>query len=627
MTTNKNMAMIALAAVFAVTAAAGGQALPSTTLARPAPVIVLAASDRLEVRPGDDFYVAVDMRIGVGWAYYGPDPGVSPDFSPLPAGMTVRAGGLRVGEVLWPPATKHSYELFGKRLTNNVYEGRTVAYVPMTAPPDMQAGTYDITVAPRGQICGYDTCVQLERLSASVRVVVGRQSLANPAWGQDAALAEGLKSARPAAAGKPPEIVTMGDGAAERFSLWGGLGIALLAGVILNVMPCVLPVIPLKVLGIAQKAGSSYRRVLFMGLAFAGGIMLFFGAIAMVNLLFHLLRHFNVVAGGNGDWFDWGRHFQSAWFRAAVAVVLVTLAANLMGLFTVLAPRRLTNAVSRLAGGGEGYRGAMGMGLLTGVLSTPCSFALLSLALAWAQLQPPLVGAAAMLLIGVGMAAPYLLLIAFPPLVRRLPRPGRWMTLLERSMGFVLLLVAVWLIGTTAASAYPFWAAAYAVVLAFCLWMWAAWARRDAAAVRKFALRVAAVLLAAGAGFYMLGPSRQAAVRLADFDESRIAEALSAGRVVVVDFTASWCLTCKLVEARVYDQPSVAAEFAKRNVLAMKGDVTESSMPANVLRERLGEAIPVTVVFPPGDRPPIRLRGIFSKDDLFAALDQAAKPL
>jgi len=578
-----------------------------------------AVPSHVRVAPGQTFHVALDVRIAEGWAYYSPDPGPTV----MPARLrSVKADKFAVGDVLWPPDKPHVGD--GGRV-NNAYEGRAIVYVPITVPAGAGASEQQtIELVPDGQICTKGKCVRIDGLSATATVTVAEGPAPNPQWGADPAFRDGLKFARTAAELKaahgsvPVAPAREVRGApAVQLSLWAGLGMALLAGLILNIMPCVLPVIPLKVLSLVRAAGESRRRFVTLGLAFAGGIVLFFAGIGLLNVVLRL---------ATASALNWGEHFQIPGFRIGMAMLVVAMAANLFGLFTVVVPARLagTGSGGSAGAGRETRLSAAGAGVLTAILSTPCSFAILTLALAWAQLQALWLGTVAILLIGVGMSAPYAVLTAFPRLVRRLPRPGRWMELFKQSMGFLLLIVAVWLISTVTEQTYPLWVAGYGVVLAFCLWMWGAWVRYDAPAGRKVAVRATAAALAVAAGLWMLRPPRAPAVRFEPFDEARIAAARSAGQIVLVDFTASWCLTCKTVEALVYDDPGVAEELARRNVLAVKGDVTTRDLPANrMLYEDLKEpGVPVTVIFPPGGAAPIRLYGVFSKAELLRALRQ-----
>jgi len=378
----------------------------------------------------------------------------------------------------------------------------------------------------------------------------------------------------------------------------------------------VLPVIPLKVLGLVQHARESRRRFVTFALAFMGGMMLFFLVIAAVNIAIRLATH---------QAFNWGQHFQSHVLLIAATLVVVMVAANLFGLFTVIVPWLGGVGGSSGALVQPGHLSAVGNGALTAFLSTPCSFGILTLAFGWAQLQPLWLGTLAILFIGLGMAAPYGILTAFPSLLGGLPRPGRWMELFKQSMGFVMLLVAVWLIGVLAEQTYPLWVAGYCVVFALGLWMWGTWVRYDDSPGRKVVLRGLAAAVVLAPAYWMLRPPRPLAVNFAQFDSARIAAARREGRTVLVDFTARWCLTCTTVEALVYDDAEVARRLNKGDILVVRGDITTADMPANeMLYEELKEpGVPVSVIFPPGGRPPIRLYGVFSKADLFKALEAA----
>jgi len=572
-------------------------------------ISIEAVSSHLKVTPGQTFDVALKVALKDGWSWYSPKPGEG--MPVLPGSVDADAGNLKAGPVLWPPHTPH--ETLGE--THNAYMGTITIFVPVTVPKDATMGERQVTISPRGQICGENQCVQIPKLVATAMVTVADKDQTNPAWTLQ--MSQALAQAKPAeqlsVAGK-----TMGKytgGGLTEYGTIGGLALALLAGLILNIMPCVLPVIPLKVLSIAQQAKESRHRFITLGMCFAGGIVLFFVALALFNAILKVVLQ---------DAFQWGEHFQIPAFRIGMAMLMVALAVNMFGGFTVLAPRHAHAAHGRLETG-EGHATALGMGVLTAVLSTPCSFAILTAAFAWAQGQPLWLGSLGIVMIGVGMALPYAVLTCMPHLVQRLPKPGMWMEHFKQSMGFVLLIVAVWLTSTFSADAYPFWILAYAIVLAFCLWMWGSWVRYDAPLYKKTTIRTVAAIVAICAGFFMLMPPapHPQGTQFVEFNENEINQTLSLGRPVLIDFTANWCINCKAVEKLVYNDAEVAKRLKDQGILAVRGDTTTKDLPANAALRHFGDAIPVTVILPPNGGEPIRLRGIFSKQDLFNALDKA----
>jgi thiol:disulfide interchange protein DsbD len=498
-----------------------------------------------------------------------------------------------------------------------VYKGRIRVYVPITVPAGVEGGQHEIRLTLQGGLCEEKgVCLVLrDDVTDASTVTVGPRAVANPAWWKDADVAaartvEQLKAARQAA-----EVSTPAAEPAETATVVKYLALALLAGLILNVMPCVLPVIPLRVLSIVQMAGESRRRYVTLGLTFAAGVLLFFVAVAGVNVALRLTV---------GRALRWSEHYQLPAVRIALTMVVVALAANLFGLFHVVVPRRVA-----AMGAGErkrqGHLASLGMGLMLAILATPCTFAVLTGTLAWAQLQPLWLATLAFVLIGVGMAAPHALLCAFPQLVRRLPKPGRWMELLKQTMGFLLLLAGVYLLSTLGDDPYPAWVAGFAVILAMGLWVWGTWVRYDAPLVRKIAARgiVAGVVIAAG--WWMLPPPKPLAVPFEPFDPARITELRDDGYLVLLKFTASWCTSCKVVDATVYNNQHVAEALRERGVVAIKADVTNlDSAASKYMKQRFDRsAPPLTVILSAGDGPPVLLEGQFPKDKLLDALNQA----
>jgi len=577
-------------------------------------VRVEAVPSHLQVRPGQAFHVALIVTVDPDWVYYSPDPG---EF--VKAG-SVRAESkhLAAGETLWPADHVKLTDLGDRKTPNNVYTGRNVIYVPLTVPGTIAERKTGATLTLEGQICK-DQCVDLENVAATVNVSIGANEKANPAWD---AVAGGLATAQTAAEltashAATDEDIVIGGIDTENLTVWGGLGVALLAGLILNIMPCVLPVIPLRVLSIVQMAGESRRRYVTLGLAFAGGMFVFFAGIAVANAV--LVLAFDSA-------FNWSQQWQLPGVRVGMAMALVAVSANLFGLFTVTVPRKIAAIEAANTGDGQGgHAGSAGMGLMMAVLATPCSFAFLLGAMAWAQTQPLAIGTLTFLCIGAGMAAPHAVLAAFPSLVKIVPKPGRWMELFRQAMGFLLLLIVVYLLSTLAADAYPFRVAAWGVVLAFALWMFGTWVAYNASLARKVVVRLLAIGIAVGSGLYLLPQPAPLAVPFDPFDEARVVAEPGEGKTVVVKFTASWCTSCLWIDATVYDDASLAETLAERGVVLMKGDATNENSPASryLKRRYPGKAVPITVIYPPNGGPPLRLEGKYSTADLLGALDRA----
>lgn len=587
--------------------------LPTPGLGRPPRFAARAIVSHRTVAPGDSLHLAVEMSVAAEMWLYGPAPG-GKVVKPLPLTARIAAGGLRVGGVLFSPTSPHRTDFpDGTSDVHQVYETEAHLFVPVTVPSDAVPGRYELALKLSGQVCEADgTCVPVGQDLVSV-VEVGAQSAASPEW--TGRLGQILSQSRTAeqwgAAPAPTEPIQFAQPPGLGLTVAAGLGLALLAGLILNIMPCVLPVIPLRLLALLEQAKQARRRFFTLGMAFAAGVFLFFVALAGANVALKLVLQYTL---------KWGEPFRHPEFVIPMVLFLVALAANMFGAFTVTVPGRIASAE-----GGQGHLGAAGMGFLMAVLSTPCSFAILAAAFGWAQAQELWLGTVGILFIGVGMALPHAVLAAFPRIVSRIPRAGRWTELFKQFAGFVLLGIAVWLIGTQMQDRYLAWVMGYGVVLAMCLWVWGGWVRYDAPARRRWAVRGAALLVAAASGWWMLSPPKPLAVAMRPFDAAEIARARSQGKTVLVKFTAGWCAECILIDQLIYDSPEVAEGLAARGVVAFKGDVTKRDMPANeMLEKQLRQpGPPVTAILPPADAPPLLLIGSFSKADLFQALDKA----
>jgi len=336
-----------------------------------------------------------------------------------------------------------------------------------------------------------------------------------------------------------------------------------------------------------------------LGLAFCLGILFFFAILAGANIILQIVY---------GTVLQWGDQFRNPAFVAGMALLLVVLALFMFGLFTITVP----SSIASKSGSGKGYPGAVGMGLLAAVLSTPCSFGILAAAFAWAQTQNLPLGTIAIMTIGLGMAIPYAILTSIPGLLKRLPKAGKWMDLFKQAIGFILLLIAIKLIAALP-QARRTSVLYFAVVLSFCVWMASGWVSYNTKPLRKWLIRAVAVVLAALSGWVFLPAPAAELIQWQPYDAAAIETANTESRPVLVKFTADWCWNCEVVEKVVFGRKDIANLIEQKDVLAIKADTTLENYPAaRDLKNKYKEpGVPVTILYIPDQQEPVRLHKIF----------------
>ncbi len=390
-------------------------------------------------------------------------------------------------------------------------------------------------------------------------------------------------------------------------------GIAFLGGLILNVMPCVLPVLSIK-LSSAMKSGDQSPARIRAGFAVSAfGVLAFMWVLAAATL----------AARGLGLSVGWGLQFQNPVFLAVMIVVLVIFAANLFGLFKIALPSSWQTRMAQ-AGGGQGYGGDFATGAFAAILATPCSAPFLGTAVAFALAGRAVDIAVIFTALGLGLSVPYLLIAVFPRLVERLPKPGRWMVVLKIVLGLTLAATAVWLFWVLAGVAgreAAAWTGAFSLGGAALLALPRLSGRvRLSGAVQSSA---AAIVLA---GYLSEAdtPTASGATEWAGFDRAAIARHVSTGKTVFVDVTADWCLTCKANKTLVLDRDSVAARLREPGVIAMQADWTRPNEAISRYLESFGRyGIPFNAVYGPGAPEGIVLPELLSSDAVLEALEQA----
>ncbi len=418
-------------------------------------------------------------------------------------------------------------------------------------------------------------------------------------------------------------------------SVWLYLVYAFIGGLILNVMPCVLPVIALKILGFVGQAHSDPRETRKLGLIYAAGVLASFLAFAVIIIALKSAGH--VVS--------WGMQYQNPYFVLGMTILVTLVALNLFGVFEVTLSGRLMGAAGGLASK-EGKSGAFFNGVLATALATPCTAAYLGYAVGFALAQPPLLIAVFFLTIGAGMALPYVVLSCKPEWLRFLPKPGVWMERFKMIMGFPVLATAVWLF-TLAAPNYgeesEFWLGLLLVMIAMMAWLWGQFVQRGRSH-KGLAIGVIAGVFLAAYVFVLEGelhwrkPVSQAnvgglksspdGIDWQPWSHEAVQAARESGHPVLVDFTARWCLTCQINKKTSLEVPAVRAKLKAINAVAL---IENSPVKdANIVAElnRYGRAgVPLVLVYPANALlpPEVLPDGYLTPGIVLSALDKAAQ--
>ncbi|HUC63072.1 MAG TPA: protein-disulfide reductase DsbD domain-containing protein [Alphaproteobacteria bacterium] len=453
---------------------------------------------------------------------------------------------------------------------------------------------------------------------ALLRLAIGTVGKAFPDWSATPLTLTLVDGARALEAHVTPRAAPQ---APEWQGLLAMLGLALLGGLILNLMPCVLPVLSLKLLGIVGHGGAERRAIRVSFLASAAGVLAVFLALASAA----------VAAKAAGQAVGWGMQFQEPAFLTALAAVAMLFAANLWGLFEIRLPGFLADA---LAGGshGRGIFGEFLTGAFATVLATPCSAPFVGTALSFALARGPLEIFAIFAALGTGLALPYLTVAAMPGLAGRLPRPGRWMVVLRAVLGAALAATAAWLLFVLAGERGMRAALLVAALLAAVPPALAARRRWPVYFARSGAVAVVALILAA---FLLpdelaLAPAATtAAASEGDWRplaRAQIPRLVAEGKTVFVDVTADWCLSCKANKAFVLDRQPVQGLLAAPDVVRMVADWTRPSDEIAAYLASFGRyGIPFNVVYGPGAPAGIALPELLNADAVRAALLKAGR--
>jgi thiol:disulfide interchange protein DsbD len=406
---------------------------------------------------------------------------------------------------------------------------------------------------------------------------------------------------------------------------------AFLGGLILNVMPCVLPVIALKILGFVKQAKDSPRVVRKLSFIYTLGVLASFLALACVVL--------GIRAAGKSV--GWGFQFANPYFLVLMTVLVTLIALNLMGVFEITLGGKAMGAAANLSSK-HGATGAFFNGLLAAVLATSCSAPVLGTAVGFAFAQKPLVIILVMLTVGLGLAAPYLVLSWHPSYLRFLPKPGPWMEKFKVAMGFPMLGAAVWLCSllTIHYGERAWWMAVFLVFLALAAWVFGTFVQRGMrgralAAIISLVLAVTGYAYAIESGLHWREPITETAseptaketprgIAWQKWSREAVAQARSAGHPVIVDFTAKWCPTCNTIVKPSLETQAVQQKLREINAVALLANYTRQ--PADItdeLRSRGRAGVPLVLVYPRDPAAEPMVFDLVTPGTLLEALDRA----
>ncbi len=391
--------------------------------------------------------------------------------------------------------------------------------------------------------------------------------------------------------------------------------LAFLGGLLLNLMPCVFPVLSVKILSFVKKSGEHPKKIRMHGWAYASGVLVSFTALAAL-LIF--LRW-------SGEGLGWGFQLQSPIFVLLIIFLLFLLALSLLGVFEI--GGSWMGLGSRLAARG-GLSGSFFTGVLATIVATPCTAPFMGPAIGFALGQPAIIAMTVFLALGLGMAAPYLLLSYAPFLLKRLPKPGAWMETFQQAMAFPLFSTVLWLVWVLNQQAPQ---AIVTSLLGLLGIGFGAWLGHRVKRARPLALLIGVAAMAWAIHDIREGHrvSKSEGVALvqtqedgewAVFSEQKLAALRAEGRPVFVDFTAAWCITCQINKKRVLERDGIRQVFAAKNVALLKADWTNRDPQISKALESFGrQGVPLYVYYPPHGEPKI-LPALLTKAIVLEAL-------
>ncbi len=477
----------------------------------------------------------------------------------------------------------------------SVFEGNPVFGSVVKIPKDVELGNKNIVVKVTYQACNDKTCMPPETIIDTISFDVVAGSIAIKENKNDIF---GKINFEKIDNSKKESVTTPIKSDEEPIGIWIALLSAFLGGIILNLMPCVLPVLSLKILGIVQQSGEDSKKRINHGIAFTLGVVSSFLILAGILLL---LR-------AGGEQLGWGFQLQSPAFIILLTILLFLFGLSMFGVFEI--GTSLT-AVGQSSSNDTGFVGSFSSGILATVVATPCTAPFMGSALGFALSQPTVLALLIFAMLGLGMALPYLLLTTVPALVKYVPRPGAWMESFKQFMGFLLMATVLWLLWVfslqVGAEGLLILLAAF-IIVSIGGWIFGRWgniAKPKPTRVKAMILTALFIIGGVVFAFKFIDTNvtvnqslEKGNIKWQKFTPDLLSNSLKEGKPVFIDFTAAWCLSCQVNEKVAFGSEDVQKAFKKLGVVMLKADWTNSDAMITKELAKFGRnSVPLYVLY------------------------------
>jgi suppressor for copper-sensitivity B len=523
-----------------------------------------------------------------------------------------QSGTLNVGQ----PKTDAP---IGKGLLDSVIHVGPVTWsIPIKVPADKSEGSYPIAGVVGYQTCTLKNCDQPLAFQFSGEVRVGKDGQADSST-MFAMVEYDRAKAEEAFVGYMKNTLVAGSGVSEKplsaIALLGYFATAMLGGFILNFMPCVLPVIALKVVSFMDEAHGDSRKVAALNIWYTLGVLTVFVSAAIATIVIQQVSQRTTM---------WGEQFQNFPLQLGIAILLTAMALSFLGVWEIPIPGFATGSKANELSQRQGIIGAFTKGLIATILAIPCSGPMLGPVFALTLSQPAWIILLLFVAIGLGMALPYIVFASYPSAMRFLPKPGNWMVTFKQLLAFPLLLSVVWFISNIEVN-YRIAAITIVVMVGMACWLIGK-VPTYAEIPKKFNAWLTGLGIVAVTTWFsltFLGPNEL--IEWEPYNEAELQAYVAEGKPVMIDFTASWCSSCKWNSLWAIETEDVAASLKAGGVVPMLADLSKpNERITRKVHELESNSIPLLVIYPGGTgSEPVVLRDLVKEGQVLDAIKQA----